>query len=195
MESGTASRWIDAQREVTAGNRRGELRRAVARSALGAFLACLLLPGLALAQQNDEGLDVVPLNITNNVADTAPLFVYIVGTLAANSISYPAGTSVYVTDLQGNVSITPSIPATAPITLGLPVGINKSIPMMLPKLTGMRLYFSLGSGLLVNTNSQQGAAPQTSRTQPISIPSSSSPSSPGWTRMGEQDTRRIWAAM
>jgi len=32
------------------------------------------------------------------------------------------------------------------------------IPMMLPKLTGMRVYFSLGSGLFVNANSQQGAA-------------------------------------
>jgi hypothetical protein len=159
MESGAASRWIDAQREATTGNRRGGLRCAAAGGALGAFLACLLLPGFALGQQNNEGLDVVRLNITNNVTNTAPLFIYIVGTLAANSISYPAGTSVYVTDRQGNVSKTPSIPAAEPITLGLDVGIGKSIPMMLPKLTGMRLYFSLGSGLLVNTNSQQGATP------------------------------------
>jgi hypothetical protein len=88
MESDAASRRIDAQREVTTGNRRGGLRRAVARSvSLGAFLACLLLPGLALGQQNNEGLDIVPLNITNNVTNTAPLFIYIVGTLAANSVS------------------------------------------------------------------------------------------------------------
>jgi hypothetical protein len=127
------------------------------------FATCILAPHLALAQlstqQNNEGLDVIPLNITNNVISTPPLFVYIVGILPKNSISYRQGQWLYVTDIQGNVSITPSIPATAPISLGVNVGSGVSAPMMLPKLDAMRIYFSFGNGLLVQTNSQQGAPP------------------------------------
>jgi hypothetical protein len=125
--------------------------------------ACVTVPGLAFAQltsqQNNEGLDVIPLNITNNVIGTPQLYVYIVGILPKNSISYRQGQWLYVTDVNGNVAITPSIPAVAPISLGLNVGSGKPTSMMLPKLDAMRIYFSFGNGLLVQTNSQQGAAP------------------------------------
>jgi len=116
------------------------------------------IPSLALGQ-NNEGLAVIPLNITNNTSNTPELFVYIVGTLAADSVTYQSGTVVYVTDLQGSVSITPSIKVEEPRSLGLNVGIGNSIKMMLPKLIGTRIYLSLGNGLLVQTNNNQGAAP------------------------------------
>jgi len=97
-----------------------------------------------------KALDVVPLKITNNVTNTGPLFVYIVGLLAKN---------VFVTDLQGDVNITPAIPVDAPRSLGLNVGTGSSISMMMPKLDGIRIYLSLGNGLVVQTNSQEGAPP------------------------------------
>jgi hypothetical protein len=126
---------------------------------LGAFLACIWAPSLALGEQNNEGLEIIPLNITNDVGGTRPLFVYIVGILPIASNTYQAGDWLYVSDLQGNVNITPSIPAAAPISLGINVGTDQSTQMKLPKLTAVRIYFSLGNGLLVQTNSQQGAAP------------------------------------
>jgi Beta-1,3-glucanase len=125
---------------------------------LALFLACIAL-GQAAAQQNNEGLAVVPLKITNNVTNTGPLFVYITGILAANSVSIPAGKAVFVTDVQGNVKETQAIPVDTPTSLGVNVGTGRSISMMMPKLVGMRIYFSLGNGLLVQTNSQVGAPP------------------------------------
>jgi hypothetical protein len=159
MESHTASQSVTAQGVGTTSKRGRGLWRALARTmSLGMLLACIAL-GQATAQQNNEGLAVVPLKITNNGTKTAPFFVYIVGLLAANSNTFPAGKAVFVTDVQGNVDITPAIPANAPISLGLNVGTGSSISMMMPKLVGMRIYISRGNGLLVQTNSQEGAPP------------------------------------
>jgi hypothetical protein len=160
MKNHTMSQRLSVRGEIAAGNRRSQVGRRLVRAiSVAAFVVWTSIPCLAEAQQNNEGLDIVPLNITNNLPNARPLFVYIYGQLAANSISYRAGTAVFVTDLQGNVSITPSIPATEPISLGLNVGIGTSISMMLPKLIGTRIYFSLINGLLVQTNSSQGAIP------------------------------------
>jgi hypothetical protein len=160
MENRITSQRVSVLGEIASGNRWSGLRRRLVRAiSVAAFVACTSIPCLAEAQQNNEGLDIVPLNIANNLPGSRLLFVYIIGQLGTNSVSYPAGTAVYVTDLQGNVSITPSIPATRPISLGLNVGDAKSIPMMLPKLIGIRVYLSLSSGLLVHTNSSQGAPP------------------------------------
>jgi len=159
MESHTAPHSVTAQGVGTTSKRGRGLWRALARTmSLGMLLACIAL-GQAAAQQNNEGLAVVPLKITYNGTNTAPLFVYIVGILAAKSNSFPAGKAVFVTDVQGNVDITPAIPADAPISLGLALGTGRSISMMMPKLVGMRIYISLGNGLLVQTNNQEGAPP------------------------------------
>jgi hypothetical protein len=151
----TKSVWIHSAnklRERINMSRYHRVRRVLLRAvSLGVFVACASIPNLAAAQ-NNEGLAVIPLNITNNVTSTPPLFAYIVGQLGAPSATLPAGTAVYVTDMQGDVAITPSIPATAPMSLGLDVGIGTSISMMLPQLTGMRIYLSLGNGLLVQNN-------------------------------------------
>jgi hypothetical protein len=151
MESHTASHSVTVQGVVTTSKRGRGLWRALVRpTLLGMFLACMAL-GQAAAQQNNEGLAIIPLKITNNVTNTGALFVYIHGILAADSNSIPAGKAVFVTDVQGDVSITPSIPVDAPISLGVNVGTGKSISMMMPKLVG---YVSLGNGQLVQTNRQ-----------------------------------------
>ncbi len=163
MESRATSQYAGAEKKITARSRRSGLRWALLRAmACGAFLAAMWAPSLALGQpteQNNEGLNIIPLDITNNVTTAPALFVYIVGIVPKGSNSLQAGDWAYVTDLQGNVNITPSIPVTAPISLGLNVGTGTTTQMMLPKLDALRIYLSLGNGLLVQTNSQQGAAP------------------------------------
>src|SRR5437667_1830451 len=156
MESRTTSPCVRASREITTRRRQSGLRRALVRTmlSLAAFLAGIWIPlGQLAADQNNEGLDVIPLNISNNVNGTPPLFVYIVGILPQSSNTFQAGDWLYVADLLGNVNITPSIPADAPISLGLNVGAGKTTQMMLPKLTAVRIYLSLGIGLLLQTNS------------------------------------------
>jgi hypothetical protein len=135
---------------------RSALRRALLVAAL---VACTWIPSLALGQQNNEGLPVIPLNINNNMANAPAIYVYITGILAARSITYPQGTWVYVTDVQGDVSITPPIPVDAPRSLAINVGTGKSTAMMLPKLLGIRIYLSLGQGLMVQTNNSEGVPP------------------------------------
>ena len=92
MESRGKSQYVGAQGKTNAGNRRSGLRWALVRTmACGAFLAGVWAPSLALgqlSQQNNEGLEIIPLTITNNVTNTAPLFVYIQGLLPRGSNSY-----------------------------------------------------------------------------------------------------------
>jgi hypothetical protein len=126
---------------------------------LGVFVAWASVPNLATAQMNNEGLPVIPLNITNNVTSTPDLFVYITGILTGPSNTLPTGTAVYVIDMQGDVAITPAIPVGGEISLGLDVGIGTSISLMLPQITAIRIYLSLGNGLLVQTNNSMGAPP------------------------------------
>lgn len=135
---------------------RSALRRALLVAAL---VAGTWTPSVALGQVNNEGLPVIPLKITNNVINTPPLFVYIIGQVLNASVTYPAGTWVYVTDTAGDVSITPPIPVDAPTSLAVNVGTGKSISMMLPQLTAIRIFFSLGQGVVVQTNNNVGAAP------------------------------------
>src|SRR6266536_4079095 len=91
------------------------LRRAIARAlTLGAFLAGIWSPSLALGQVNDinnEGLALIPLYILdNNSTDVSDLYVYIHGIVTKTTTGgLPPNTAVYVSDLDGNVRKTPKI--------------------------------------------------------------------------------------
>jgi hypothetical protein len=142
-------------------NRTGLSRSLVHAMSLGALLACLWVPGLALGYElNNEGLPIIPLTIVNKINLPTPLYIYIVGTIGKRSRSgIDPGKTLYVSDLQGNVTQTPAIPVSAPASLGLNLGAGITTQMMIPKLDGHRIYLSLVNPLLVNTNNQIGAPP------------------------------------
>jgi hypothetical protein len=62
-----------------------------------------------------------------------------------------------VTNSQGDIAITPAIPANAPVSLSINVGAGTENEIMLPKLSGIRIYSSLGSGLLTHTGGVAGS--------------------------------------
>ncbi len=138
------------------GQRTG-FRRAWGRAmSLAALLAGLCLPSVALAYTtNNEGLELVPFTI--NVHNRFPfhLFVYIHGITEKHTATLPPSKAVYVSNVQGDVLLTPVISAGS---LGLDLGTATTTTIMLPKLVAMRVYFSINNPLLVSSG-QQGIVP------------------------------------
>jgi hypothetical protein len=130
-------------------------RAATPAISVAAFLAGLWLPNLALGAVNNVGLPVIPLHISNHFT-TQRLFVWIFGVTNQAAPGIPKGTNVYVTDKNGDVAINPAIPANKPRSLGIPVGNGTSIDLKLPKLSGIRIYTSIGAGLLTQNGGKKG---------------------------------------
>ena len=125
---------------------------------LAALIAGIWLPSLALGQ-NNEGLKLVPFTINVNSNSPVELYVYIQGEVAQQTATLPPNTAVYISDLQGDVTIIPTCP-NPPVgcSLALDVGSQPMTQMMLPRLKGMRLYFSVNTPFLINSN-QIGVLP------------------------------------
>lgn len=135
-------------------------RPATAAISVAAFLAGLWLPNLALAQVNNVGLPIIPLHISNHYT-TDHLFVWIFGVTNQVATGIPTGSNVYVTNKNGDVAINPAIPATKPKSLGIDVGAGTEIDLTLPKLSGVRIYTSVGAGLLTQNGGKEGAGEAT----------------------------------
>jgi hypothetical protein len=133
----------------------GLQRRLMRAMSLAAFLAGIWLPSLAVGAVNNEGLQLVPFTINVDSINPLHVFVYVKGEVAQQSVSLPPGTVVYVSNLQGDVAVTPVITAGS---LALDLGTAPKTRMMIPKLRGMRAYFSIGNPLLVSS-SQIGVDP------------------------------------
>ena len=133
------------------------LRRVLLRvMAVAALVAATWIPSPALAN-NNAGLRTIPLTIVNNLNQTTNLYVLILGVINRdNGVGFPVGTNVYVTDVQGDVAITPAIPGNAPQSLSLNVGAGGVNQLTLPKLSAVRIYSSIGAGLLVHTGGIKG---------------------------------------
>jgi hypothetical protein len=146
MESRATSPCVRAQGEVTTGNRRSGLERALVRAmSLAAFVACIGIPSLALAN-NNAGLRTIPLHFSNHINQAQNLYILIFGIVNRdNGKGFPVGSNVYVTNTQGDVAITPAIPGNAPISLSLNVGMGTEIDLTLPKLSAVRIYSSLNA--------------------------------------------------
>jgi hypothetical protein len=160
MESRATSQCAGAQGEITSGNRRSGLRRALVRAmSVAAFVACISIPSLALAN-NNAGLRTIPLHISNHINPAANLYILIYGLINRdNGLGFPVGTPVYVTNIQGDVAIVPPIPAPG-IPLGINLGMGTEIDLTLPKLTATRIYSSVGNALVMqngNTHNQLNA--------------------------------------
>jgi hypothetical protein len=130
-------------------------RLATAAISVAAFLAGVWLPNLALGQANNVGLPVIPLHISNHYT-TSPLFVWIFGVTNQAATGIPKGSNVYVTNKNGDVAINPAIPANKPKSLGISVGTGTAADLMLPKLSGIRIYTSVGAGLLTQNGGKKG---------------------------------------
>lgn len=121
----------------------------------------LIVPGLAFGHgENAEGLPVIPLTIVNNTNISSPLYVYIKGIVSLPTKTLPAGTWVYVSDLNGNITIMPSIkPGDYTGKLALDLGTTKTTMMKFPKLNAVRIYFSFGNPIMVCCSNAVGTSP------------------------------------
>jgi Beta-1,3-glucanase len=175
MERRGKSQYVGAQGKITAGNRRSGLRRALVRTmSLCAFLACILAPSLALAN-NNAGLKTIPLHISNHTNQAANLYILIFGVINRdNGKGFPLKSQVYVTNAQGDVAINPAIPAPG-MPLGINVGMGKEIDLMLPKLSGVRIYSSVGQALVTQNGGVIGG--------PLSPPDVENPGDPNFNTM------------
>jgi hypothetical protein len=162
------------------------LRRALLRAIpLAALVACAWIPSLALAN-NNAGLRTIPLHFSNHINQAQNLFVLIFGIINRdNGKGFPVGTNVYVTNTQGDVAITPAIPGNAPQSLSLNVGMGTEIDLTLPKLTAVRIYSSVGAGLLVHTGGIMGGG--------LVLPTSQNPNDPNFNTMFDF-TELTWLA-
>src|SRR5215510_10687150 len=119
------------------------LRRAVMRVlSFSAIVISAWIPSPAFAN-NNVGLKVIPFHITNNLNQTQDLHVWIRGVINSTNASIPINSQVYVTNAQGDVAINPAVPANTPTSFSINVGTGKDVDLMLPKLSGVRIYFSL----------------------------------------------------
>jgi hypothetical protein len=133
------------------------LRRAVMRVlSLSVVVISAWIPSLAFAN-NNVGLKVIPFHITNNLNRMEDLYVWIRGVTNSTTASIPINSQVYVTNAQGDVAINPAVPANTPTSFSINVGPGKDVDLMLPKLSGVRIYFSLGAGLLTQNGGVAGA--------------------------------------
>ena len=173
MESRTTPLCVSAQGQIAMANGRGGLRHALLRAmSVVAFVACTSIPGLALAN-NNAGLRTIPLHISNHINLAQDLYILIFGVINRdNGKGFPVGSNVYVTNTQGDVAITPAIPGNAPISLSLKVGMGTENDLTLPKLTAVRIYSSLGAGLLVHTGGIMGGG--------LVLPTVQNPSDPNF---------------
>jgi hypothetical protein len=136
------------------------LWRTITRVLSPAALLALAIPSLALGQTNNEGLPLIPLQIVNNYNSAQSLYVYIHGILPTATPNIPAGSSVYVSDVKGDIAIMPQIlPQGTYQSLALNVGTGQSITMMFPQLSSVRIYVSSGKGLQVCCNAAVGSPP------------------------------------
>ena len=115
---------------------------------IGAFLAGASTSSHAIAATNNVGLPVIPLYFTNQINSVSSLFIWIFGVTNQDATGILIKSQVYVTNIQGDITITPAIPTNAPISLSINVGSGTENEIMLPKLSGIRIYSSLGAGLL-----------------------------------------------
>ncbi len=141
----------------TSTNRGRAVWRALARVLSPTTFLALAIPSLALGQTNNEGLPLVPLQIVNNYNTTENLFVYIHGLLASSTPDIPAGSTVYVSNVNGDIKVMPVMGTYQSLALNL--GTGQSTTIMFPKLNAARVYVSLGRGLQVCCNSAAGAPP------------------------------------
>ena len=134
------------------------LQRALACAmSLGAFVICMWFPDLAFAN-NNVGLKVIPLHITNNLNRAADLYVWISGVTNTDTASINIGSQVHVTNRQGDIAINPAVPANTPTSFSINLGMGDENDMMLPKLSAVRIYFSLAAGLLTQNGGVAGGA-------------------------------------
>jgi hypothetical protein len=103
-------------------NRSKAFWRAFVRALPPATFLALAIPGLALGQTNNEGLPLVPLQIVNNYDTARNLFVYIHGLVANSTPSIPAGSTVYVSNVNGDIRIMPVIGTYQSLALTLGPG-------------------------------------------------------------------------
>jgi hypothetical protein len=135
------------QRKIRVDNHlAGSWRGAVSAIWAAAFLP-IWQPNLALGQQNNVGLPVVPLHISNHFDTTDHLFVWIFGVTNQAATGIPIKSQVIVTNRNGDIEITPAVPGDMPRSFSIDVGTDTEIDMMLPKLSGIRIYTSLGAGI------------------------------------------------
>jgi hypothetical protein len=100
------------------------------------------------------------LQIVNNYNTAQNLFVYIHGLVAHSTPNIPAGSMVYVSNVNGDITIMPVIqPQGTYQSLALNLGAGQSTTIMFPKLNAARVYISSGRGLLVCCNSAVGTPP------------------------------------
>ena len=95
---------------------------------IGAFLAGGSTSSHAIAATNNVGLPVIPLYFTNEINSVSNLFTWIFGVTNQDATGILIKSQVYVTNIQGDIAITPAIPANAPISLSInvdrvPIGI------------------------------------------------------------------------
>lgn len=90
---------------------------------------------------NNAGLQTTRLTINNNTQSGKDLYISIVGEIGSTWYS--------VTDLQGDVA--PSTYSPKPVELAIDLGTAPKVEMKMPQLIGMRIYFSVGKPLYVNT--------------------------------------------
>jgi hypothetical protein len=116
------------------------------------------------------------LDIINNINSSKDLYVLIFGVINEDDgKGFLVGKTVYVTNIAGDVAITPAIPATAERSLSLNVGIGTDTQLTLPKLAAVRIYSSIGAPLLVHTGGIKGGG--------IVTPTSENPKDPNFNTM------------
>lgn len=133
-----------------------KLGRALSKGlSVAGIIACTWLPSRTFAQENAD-LPTIPLEIINTFYSQGDLYVLIFGQInQTNSKGIPIGTWVYVTDTAGDVEITPAIPGNKERSLSLNVGSSEMDTLTLPKLSAVRIYYSIGP-LLVHTGDIKG---------------------------------------
>ena len=172
---------------------RGGLWRAITHALSTAALLAVAIPSLALGQTNNEGLPVIPVQIVNNYNTAQTLFVYIHGIVQQQTNTLPPNTGVYVTDINGDIAITPVI-GPAYKSLAVEIGTGQSTTIFFPKISG-RIYLSVGQPLTVCCKRREAILANllagSRRNQTITSPSTgpnrlgTTPGIPGW------DIRRV----
>jgi hypothetical protein len=139
---------------------------------VSAIIACTCIVSPAFAN-NNAGLPTIPLRIVNSLEGSEDLYILIFGVINEdNDKGFPVGKTVYVTNAAGDVAITPAIPATAERSLSLNVGAGADNDLMLPRLSAVRIYSSIGAPLLVHTGDIMGGG--------IVTPTSQNPNDPNF---------------
>ena len=148
------------------------LRHGLLRAlSVAVLLAYSCIPSLAFAN-NNAGLRTMQLHISNHMNLPLDLYVLIWGVINRdNGFGFHVGDFVYVTDAQGNVAKPPAIPAPGQ-GLGIKVGMGTDTDLMLPKLSAIRIYFSLGQALVTQNGGVAGGA--------LSPPDVENPSDPNF---------------